>query len=82
MRDAPAVRKKETAMADFDLVIRNGTVATASDTTQCDVAIKDGMVAALGRNLAPDHGDLPAGQADGRWYRRLAGRTNAAVYAD
>src|SRR6266699_6896462 len=43
-------------MADYDLVIRNGTVATASDTAQCDVAIKDGTVAALGRNLAPgDH---------------------------
>src|SRR5260370_25139310 len=38
-------------MADYDLVIRNGTVATASDTTQCDVAIKDGVVAALGRGL-------------------------------
>src|SRR6266568_4906935 len=36
-------------MADFDLVIRNGTVATASDTTQWYVAIKDGIVAALGR---------------------------------
>src|SRR5207247_5884471 len=47
-------------MADFDLVIRNGTVATASDTTQCDVAIKDGMVAALGRNLAPGDHEIDA----------------------
>src|SRR5947207_5580908 len=47
-------------MADFDLVIRNGTVATASDTTQCDVAIKDGMVAALGRNLAPGEHEIDA----------------------
>src|SRR6266581_7820172 len=39
-------------MADFDLVIRNGTVATASDTTECDVGIKDGIVAALGRGLS------------------------------
>jgi dihydropyrimidinase len=38
-------------MADFDLVIRNGTVATAADTTECDVAIKNGAVAALGRGL-------------------------------
>src|SRR5690349_19839186 len=38
-------------MAEFDLVIRNGTVATASDTTQCDVGIKDGVVAMLGRGL-------------------------------
>src|SRR6266705_3008490 len=47
-------------MADFDLVIRNGTVATASDTTQCDVAIKDGMVAALGRDLAPGDHEIDA----------------------
>src|SRR5438105_10331762 len=47
-------------MADFDLVIRNGTVATASDTMQCDVAIKDGMVAALGRNLAPGDHEIDA----------------------
>ena len=38
-------------MADYDLVIRNGTVATASDTTQCDVGIKDGVVATLGRGI-------------------------------
>ncbi len=38
-------------MADFDLVIRGGTVATAADTTNCDVGIKDGAVAALGRQL-------------------------------
>lgn len=35
-------------MADFDLVIRNGTVATAADTVPCDVGIKDGRIAALG----------------------------------
>jgi len=39
-------------MEDFDLVIRNGTVATASDIMQCDVGIVDGKVVALGRNLA------------------------------
>jgi len=38
-------------MADYDLVIRNGTVATAADATLCDVAIKDGVIAALGRGL-------------------------------
>src|SRR5271169_6329425 len=39
-------------MSDYDLVIRNGTVATAADTMQCDVGIKDGIVGTLGRNLA------------------------------
>jgi dihydropyrimidinase len=38
-------------MSDYDLVIRGGTVATAADTTLCDVGIKDGAVAALGKNL-------------------------------
>jgi len=27
-------------MADYDLVIRNGTVATAADTTQCDIGVR------------------------------------------
>src|SRR5438105_10458732 len=39
------------SMSDFDLVIRNGTVATAADTMHCDVGIKDGVVATLGRGL-------------------------------
>ncbi|MBV9858974.1 MAG: dihydropyrimidinase [Alphaproteobacteria bacterium] len=47
-------------MADFDLVIRNGTVATAADTTRCDVGVKDGAIAALGRNLGPGARDIDA----------------------
>lgn len=35
----------------FDLVIKGGTVATASDTFAADVGIKDGIVAALGYSL-------------------------------
>jgi dihydropyrimidinase len=38
-------------MSDYDLVIRNGTVATAADTTVCDIGIKDGVVATLGQSL-------------------------------
>jgi dihydropyrimidinase len=38
-------------MAEYDLVIRNGTVVTAADTQHCDVGVKDGVVATLGRNL-------------------------------
>jgi dihydropyrimidinase len=37
----------------FDVVIRGGTVATASDTFACDVAIRDGRVVALGHDLGP-----------------------------
>jgi dihydropyrimidinase len=39
-------------MSEFDLVIRGGTVATAADTVECDVGVKDGVIVALGRNLA------------------------------
>jgi dihydropyrimidinase len=35
----------------FDTVIRNGAVVTATDTYRADVAIADGKVAAIGRNL-------------------------------
>jgi dihydropyrimidinase len=35
----------------YDTIIRGGTVATASDTFQADVGIKDGVVAAVGRDL-------------------------------
>lgn len=39
-------------MAIFDLVIRNGTVVTVSDTFVCDIGVKDGQVAALSIGLA------------------------------
>ena len=39
-------------MSDYDVVIRNGTVATAADTTVCDIGIKDGVTATLGKQLA------------------------------
>ncbi len=38
-------------MADFDLVVRNGTVATAADITRCDVGIRDGRIVALADSL-------------------------------
>ncbi|MDP4026881.1 dihydropyrimidinase [Methylobacterium sp. NEAU 140] len=38
-------------MAKFDLIIRGGRVATAADTFECDVAICDGRIAALGDDL-------------------------------
>ncbi|KAG2738729.1 composite domain of metallo-dependent hydrolase [Suillus brevipes Sb2] len=37
---------------DFDLVIRNGTVVTASDIWEsCDIGIKDGTIVAVGPRL-------------------------------
>ncbi len=48
-------------MADFDLVIHGGTVATAADTTDCDVGIKDGKVAALAARLEGGKERIDAG---------------------
>ncbi len=47
-------------MDSFDLVIRNGTVATASDLMQCDVGIKDGKVVMLGRDLPRGRDEIDA----------------------
>jgi dihydropyrimidinase len=47
-------------MAEYDLVIKNGTVVTAADTQHCDVAVKDGAVVALGRGLGPAAREIDA----------------------
>ena len=47
-------------MADFDLVVKNGTVVTAADTQHCDIGIKDGTVVALGRGLGPAAREIDA----------------------
>jgi dihydropyrimidinase len=47
-------------MSDYDLVIRNGTVATAADTVACDVGIRDGVVATLGRGLGAGAREIDA----------------------
>jgi dihydropyrimidinase len=38
-------------MSQYDLVIRNGTVVTATDISRCDVAIKNGRIVALANAL-------------------------------
>ena len=38
-------------MANFDLIIKDGTVVTAADTVRCDVGVKDGRVQALADSL-------------------------------
>src|SRR5436853_5472845 len=47
-------------MSEYDLVIRGGTVATAADTALCDVGIKDGTVAALGKTLGAGAREIDA----------------------
>ena len=47
-------------MADFELVIRNGTVATAPDIFAADIGLKDGMVVALGQGICAGARDIGA----------------------
>jgi dihydropyrimidinase len=47
-------------MSEYDLVIRNGTVATAADTVACDVGIKNGVIATLGKHLGAGAREIDA----------------------
>jgi len=47
-------------MPDYDLVIRNGTVATAADTTACDIGIKSGVIATLGKDISSGAREIDA----------------------
>ena len=38
----------------MDLIVKNGTVVTATDTYQADVAVSNGVVAQIGTELATD----------------------------
>jgi dihydropyrimidinase len=40
-------------MTTLDLVIRGGTIATASDTFSCDIGVQCGRIVALGHGLGP-----------------------------
>ncbi len=41
-------------MSEYSLVIRGGTVVTASDVFRADVGIRDGRIVTVAENLAPD----------------------------
>jgi urease alpha subunit len=46
------MRPREASMAiDLDLVVKGGTVVTASDVFKADVGVKDGRIAALAPSL-------------------------------
>lgn len=47
-------------MSEFDLVIRGGTVATASDVFVADVGIIDGKVATLGKGIGKGQREIDA----------------------
>lgn len=44
----------------FDLIIRNGTVATATDQFRCDIGIKNGCITALADSLPPGNEEIDA----------------------
>ncbi|MCK8787453.1 dihydropyrimidinase [Roseomonas sp. NAR14] len=48
-------------MAEFDLAVRGGLVATGCGTTRCDIGVKDGRVVALGERLADAARTVDAG---------------------
>jgi dihydroorotase-like cyclic amidohydrolase len=39
-------------VSDYDLIIQNGTVATAADVFQADIGIKDGKIVQIGQSLS------------------------------
>src|SRR4051794_14749666 len=47
-------------MTDFDLVIRNGTIATAADVFNAEIGIRDGRIAALGTGLGAGRQEIDA----------------------
>ena len=47
-------------MADYDLVVRNGTVATAADVFRADIGIADGRIATIGARLAQGRREIDA----------------------
>jgi len=49
-----------TPSRDFDLVVRNARVATASDTFDADIGIRDGRIVQLGAGLAPGAREIDA----------------------
>jgi dihydropyrimidinase len=48
-------------MASFDLVVRGGRIATASDTFRSDIGVRDGRIVALGEDLGRAGAVIDAG---------------------
>ena len=48
-------------MADYDLVVRGGTVASAFGTMRCDIGISGGRIVALAESIAGGAATLDAG---------------------
>src|SRR5689334_17164490 len=55
-----ADREEGSTMDKFDLTIRNGIVATATETTRCDIGIKGEKIAAIAAQLPAGGRDIDA----------------------
>ncbi len=49
-------------MESLDLVVRNGTVVSASDTMACDVGVRDGRIVALAQDLPRGKREIDASE--------------------
>jgi dihydropyrimidinase len=47
-------------MARYELVLRNGTLATAGEVVKADVGVREGRIVALGENLGPGEVEIDA----------------------
>lgn len=64
IRSASFARSKPPVVSDFDLVVRNAHVATASDIFDCDIGITHGSITALAASLGPGKQEI---DAERRW---------------
>ena len=64
-------------MAEFDMVIRGGTLATAADVFVADLAIRDGRIVAIGSSLGRGREEI-----DAREHYVLPGGVDAHCHLD
>jgi dihydropyrimidinase len=62
---------------DFDLVVRNAVVITASEEMRCDIGIRAGRIVALAETLGPGKKEI---DANGRWV--MPGGVDAHCHLD
>ena len=60
--DVRRIQEQGMTMAEFDLVVRGGEVATGFGTTRCDIGVKDGRIVALGEKLSDGARVVDAGR--------------------
>jgi len=61
----------------FDLTVRNGRISTDTQTFEADIGIRDGVIAAIEKNLPPGREDI---DATGRWV--LPGGIDSHVHVE